>query len=56
MDRKEEPRYKDEFEEYAMAVAMIKILCKKGMIPETVYEKIKRLIMNEPITLEKQAS
>ena len=41
MDRKEEPRYKDEFEEYAMAVAMIKILCKKGMIPETVYEKIK---------------
>ena len=43
MDKKEDqPRYKDEFEEYTMAVAMIRILCRKGLLPESVYETIKK--------------
>ena len=37
---KEEPAYADEFEKYSMAVSLLGMLCKEGLLPEGIYDKI----------------
>ena len=38
--KKDRPAYEDDFEKYVMAVALLRILYKDGLLPEEMFKKI----------------